>query len=224
MYYKYHYVYRLQFAKEKNRKISAMVHIYLTLIHIDMFKINNSDCSSLLRGVITVFDCILRVQKGDEEAFFTILKQFDKLLWKYSYKSNMEADDMHSELMLKLYLLLMNFDINKFEETDDPEKFIIGYILRSIRNAFINLNKKATHTKRYESVDTTKVNIPYEEDYHTTLEVNELLSILSDTEYEVIDLIFFYGLSATEVAKLKNVSPQAVNQLKLRSLRKMRGG
>ena len=90
--------------------------------------------------------------------------------------------------------------------------------------------------RRYEvSLDIEKIAIKVELEISLTqndslpnihgynaIDVNEALIFLSEEEQNLIDLLFFCGLSEREVARLKGVSQNAIHKQKQRILVKLR--
>lgn len=90
--------------------------------------------------------------------------------------------------------------------------------------------------RRYEvSLDIEKIAIKVELEISLTqndsspnihgyngIDVNEALIFLSEEEQNLIDLLFFCGLSERELARLKGVSQNAIHKQKQRILMKLR--
>lgn len=166
-----------------------------------------------------MIEYIEKIQGGDIELFKKILLKFDKLLWKYSYNSVLEPEDMHSELTLKLYIFSLKVDLEKFRSL--PEYYLISYFIKVIKNSYININKHASKNNCISSIDIDDY-MSIENNFDIPLEIDEMLSKLTKKESFVVRMIFFYGFSSTEIAKMNNVSPQAINQIKKRGLKKMK--
>ena len=98
------------------------------------------------------------------------------------------------------------------------------YIAVCLRNEWIRMSKAES-----------ALPIPVEEIYSSSEEVIKIdfmidfkidfsaaLMVLTAKEKEVISLHFFYGFSIREIAKHKKLSTVAVNETKLRALKKLR--
>lgn len=145
-----------------------------------------------------------------------LIEQFNPLLKKYSCKS--EFEDMLQDLTVFFIQLLDKIPLNELKE----DKYILSYISKSVKNKHINLInisiKKNSYLEYFDFIDIKK-NVNDEFDIIDTF---DLLSKLNKREFLIIHSLFFKEMSANEIAKSLNISRQAVNQIKLKSLNKLK--
>ena len=126
----------------------------------------------------------------------------------------------------------MKMLIDEYVKEPDLKQRLLELIETEERRERWELEKK----RRYEvSLDIEKIAIKVELEISLTqndslpnihgynaIDVNEALIFLSEEEQNLIDLLFFCGLSEREVARLKGVSQNAIHKQKQRILVKLR--
>ncbi|TCL55233.1 RNA polymerase sigma factor (sigma-70 family) [Kineothrix alysoides] len=170
-------------------------------------------------------DLIIRAQESDSEAMMELINKFKPLLQKYARK--LVYEDAYEDLVLYFIQLMHGLELEKLLSNEDGS--ITNYINVSVRNFYnkkipeiIRSKKEILHTNLSEeqlyyidtvSAKTDKIDFLYESGIH---------QILNESEYQIIYLIYVEGYTAVEIAKIINKSRQAVNQMKVRALIKLR--
>ena len=159
------------------------------------------------------------IRNGDQALLEALIVQFMPLFKKYSYY--LQDEDACSEYILTFIEIVLNANFDGFNDKDYNHQFL-AYVARAIRNKYVCLSKK-------KQTNENKV-IPLENAYNITLEESayddvaffEMVKILNRQQAEIIILIYYWGYSAAEVARMKKMSRQAVNQCKQRALKILR--
>nr|WP_279325026.1 sigma-70 family RNA polymerase sigma factor [Clostridium sp. 1001275B_160808_H3] len=146
-----------------------------------------------------------------------IIEIFEPLLSKYARL--LDGEDTKQDLIIHLIDILNKIPIDK---EDIPEnKYILGYIAKSIRNEYIKISKKNDKIRLNETELNLDIELQYE-DSELEFEMMDMFKILTKKEVFIMKLIYVYYLSVSEVANYMKISRQAVNQAKNRSLKKLR--
>lgn len=168
---------------------------------------------------------IIKAQGADNEAMLELINKFSPLLKKYARRLNYE--DAQNDLILYFIQLIHGMNLEKMLCKENGS--IINYISICIKNyhnkkiaEIVNLKKEIVHTSLSEEqlyyVDV-KLSGVDETDFLYELGSHQLLN---ESEFQVIYLIYSRGYTVVEVAKIINKSRQAVNQMKIRALKKLR--
>ncbi len=168
---------------------------------------------------------IIELQKGSKDAILQLIEKFDPLLKKYAYK--LRYDDAYNDLLLEFIQLLKNLRLNVLDNT--CEGTLVSYISTSIHSFYI---KKSIALKKLHKF------VPYSDLSDSELYYIEVVSAISDTYFEldftnfdylltelessVIKMIYLWGYSVLEIASIYGISRQAVNQTKIRALKKLK--
>lgn len=103
------------------------------------------------------------------------------------------------------------------------------YLARCIKNQYILLLKREIEKKREiyftEMSEAQEFRVKTQmavEDCYEGLIFIEIKAILNKKEWFIIEQIFIKGRTAAEIGNLMGVTRQAVNQIKIRSLRKIK--
>lgn len=146
------------------------------------------------------------------------LKKFDEIYMYYEKKlnyliKNFKIEEYDSELTLKLWHIINNDKILKFNS--DIE--IDNYIYISLKNYCITLYNKQKKEKAicYNSdmLDIELNKIYYYSDHSTTKYVfEELIHTLNSRQQEILSLKYKDGFSDIEIAKQLKISRQAVHK------------
>ena len=159
----------------------------------------------------------------DEEASLLLLEKFDRLLRKYARLLNTE--DGYEELRLFFFELLESLQQKTIRSDNDG--YIVNYISKAVRNHYIALSKKhhmhnvSTFSELSEEQQTYVEQLAATED-HTDISAYFSTNALSDRERMIMRMLFDEMRSVDEIAKILKVSRQAVNQSKIRALKKIR--
>lgn len=160
----------------------------------------------------------------DEQAYLVLLNRFEKLLRKYA--NILGYEDAYQDLQLFFLSLVLKMGTDLVLSEGDGA--IVAYIAASIKHHFYTLSRN--HQRRHEMLYSElsdeqlsaieKMCSAYDEP-----DISEYFPImckLSEKEKTVIREIFVEGYSVQNVADRNHISRQAVNQLKLRAIKKIR--
>lgn len=159
----------------------------------------------------------------DEEVSLLLLEKFDRLLRKYARLLNTE--DGYEELRLFFLELLEN--LHKKEICTYNDGYVVNYISKAVKNHYIALSKKrrvyaeSTFSELSEDQQTYIEQLAATED-QTDISAYFSENALSERERLIIRMLFEEVRSVDEIAKILKVSRQAVNQAKVRALKKIR--
>lgn len=170
-----------------------------------------------------IIQAIRRIQAKDNNYKDDILKlisQFDPLISKYARFLNYE--DNKQDLILAFIKML--YKIPTYDENIAQDKYIIGYINRTIINAYITLSQKRNRLLYHElpSTDLNDSGYSYETGIEDKLCLEKLLDFLTYREKEILVLKYIKGYSDIEISKLHKVSRQSVNKTKNRAINKIK--
>lgn len=169
-----------------------------------------------------IFELTKKIQvkeKDYEDAILTLVNQFKPLIRKYSYLLNYEDGQSELTLIFIETIYKVPIDNPKFKQ----DKFIISYINKSVRNNYINLSKNRNKLYYYESpINLDIIESSYETKVEDKILAQELLSLLTKREKEIIKLRYFEEYSNVEISEMFGISRQAVNKTKNRAITKMK--
>ena len=172
-----------------------------------------------------IFDRILAYQQGDEKAALELINKFKPLLKKYAYMLHQE--DSYEDLQCYLLDLLKEIRQNDLHTTDDGA--IISYIVTSVKNKYIAMLKEDLKFGCLDYIDDMlpSVSANFERkhshnDLHETLLKQDMKTLLTDNEYNILVALYFEQWSVSEMAQRLHKSRQAINQAKNHALDKLR--
>lgn len=169
-------------------------------------------------------DIIAKSQAGNGDATLELIQKFNPLLKKYAYKLHYE--DAYDDLLIDFIGFLNDMEIENIN--NKSEGGIVNYVCSSIHSSYI---KRLIRIKPFQKF------LLYSELSDAELDYVESISSISDTyvEYDaiynekltrsearILQLIYLYGYTATEIATYYGISRQAVNQMKKRALGKLK--
>lgn len=174
---------------------------------------------------MTIIAMIKAIKSGDQNAKLEIIKKFNPVLRKYAYYLSKEG--AYSDLVVDFLDLLRTMNLDKIVDTSDGS--MVKYIRRCINNCFNKRMAKLIKEKAeitFSELDDDEKNFVQSikadndgcDNFRLMLEDDFLLP----QDAELISLIYLYGYSVNEIARMKRVSRQAVNQRKRRVLEKLR--
>lgn len=106
---------------------------------------------------------------------------------------------------------------------------IVRYILVSIHSSYIKRliditkHKNLIHFSSFNESDLYYIETMLSTNHNTlNIELADINSVLSKQELLIINMIFKYGYSVSEIAAFCNISRQAVNQMKKKALNKIK--
>lgn len=170
-----------------------------------------------------IIPLIKRLQSGDSDATLPLIEKFNPLLKKYAYK--LSYDDAYNDLLLDFIELLHSIRLEQIR--NKTEGGLVTYIATSIRNSYIRKSKcrnignvvvfSSLSNKEMYYVDTALATI----DNFAQHELPELNRVLTKSELLVLEMIYLWGYSVSDIAYMRGVSRQAVNQTKKRAINKL---
>lgn len=166
---------------------------------------------------MNLYEQIEEIQKGNDEYLIDIVKLFENILNKYSRQLN--GEDTKQDLIIFMIVLLRKIPIdrNKFYN----EKQILSYISKSIKSEYIRLAKINSKKLLNEMAMDQSFDLSYDDNNLLKIETNEVMTLLTEKEKNVINLNYIKGFSISEMAELTNISRQATNQRKNSALKKL---
>lgn len=162
---------------------------------------------------------IIEAQNDHEEKLTVLIEDFTPLLKKYA--SRMNYEDAFADLRLEFIEIILGIDPKRFVSYKEAQ--MLSYIKISVRNAYIRLSKiKCEREKNSFLVEDIRDEIEKSQtDNYERIFLYDIKKYLSDSEFDVIYKHFFCGITIKDIALLKGVSRQAVNQIKNRAINKL---
>ncbi len=168
---------------------------------------------------------IYEAQKGDNSCMLVLIEKFRPLIHKYSRKLSYE--DAENDLICFFVEIIKKFPLYKFKE--ENEGGLVSYIIISLKNKYVFLLKEL----RKSNLIINFSNLSEEQlyaiecstaicDSFSDLFFIMLKDILSENEHNIIKLVYQYGYTSAEIAKKDNISRQAVNQIKIKAINKIK--
>ena len=159
-----------------------------------------------------LFNSVQAYQNGNKEEFNTAYKVFEKLIIRY--RNKLDYDDARQELDVFLAELLLKIPLGKFVPGDSFG--LKKYIAVAIRNKYIEYSKR-------HAVDSYCIEYCDEIDPGTTsfeerVLLSAVISALTQKQRLVIEYKYYRGFTDTEIARIINISPQAVGRTHSRAL------
>lgn len=140
-----------------------------------------------------------------------LINDFIPLIKKYFNKLN--SEDSTQDLILTFIESINKISLDKFDE----DKYILPYINKAIKNKYHRLYNEKIKNDRVINDDSILIYKGKNDD-----ELNVLIECLSYKEREIISLIYFKNISVVDIANKYKTSRQNINQIKLRSLKKLK--
>lgn len=162
---------------------------------------------------------IIEAQNDHEEKLTVLIENFTPLLKKYA--SRMNYEDAFADLRLEFIEIILGIDPKRFVSYKEVQ--MLSYIKISVRNAYIRLSKiKCEREKNSFLVEDIRDEIEKSQtDNYERIFLYDIKKYLSDSEFDVIYKHFFCGITINDIALLRGVSRQAVNQIKTRAINKL---
>ena len=162
---------------------------------------------------------IIEAQNDHEEKLTVLIENFTPLLKKYA--SRMNYEDAFADLRLEFIEIILGIDPKRFVSYKEAQ--MLSYIKISVRNAYIRLSKiKCEREKNSFLVEDIRDEIEKSQtDNYERIFLYDIKKYLSDSEFDVIYKHFFCGITINDIALLRGVSRQAVNQIKTRAINKL---
>ena len=167
-------------------------------------------------------ELVNKAQIGDENAMIELITRFDPLLKKYASKLNYE--DAYEDALLFFIELIKRLRLDTLKDG-----VIVTYINVSIVNYYNKKIKKIIGLKKEILISDLTQEQMYcvevktaKEDKRDILKELKVSYFLNENEYQVIRLIYIEGYTSAEIDRMANKSRQAVNQIKIRALKKIK--
>lgn len=163
-------------------------------------------------------------QLPNDEAYLTLLEKYSKLLHKYARL--LQYEDAYEDLRVFFLSLLYKIKTSPILEKSEGE--IVNYIAFSIKNQSIAISKARKAHKELCFSELSEEQMITIEEIASTVEMDSISDFfpadnsLSAPEKDILVKLFIDGYSVAEISKMYNISRQAVNQTKLRAIRKIR--
>lgn len=158
---------------------------------------------------------------GDREAFDTLYESHLTPVYRYVYvrvRNKEDAEDIVQDTFMKAYQAL-----ERYEVTGDN---FFPYLFTIARNLLINHGKKKksepTPHDVLDRADGGMSATASAEARETHEVIIDAMSVLSDTEREVISLRFLAERSYQDIAKMLDKNPDAIRQHVARAMKKMK--
>ncbi|SHH41981.1 sigma-70 family RNA polymerase sigma factor [Tepidibacter thalassicus] len=168
-----------------------------------------------------LYEIIAEAQNGNKESMMLIINKFNLLIKKYSKKLN--YDGAYSDLIINLIEIIKNIPIYE-NKNIKREECIIKYISSSLKYKYIKLSKKYKNIYVSEIELNEKITVSKNQT-ENTIEIkfllNEFLDKLSNRQRYILQKIYIYGYTESEIAKKLQISRQAVNKTKKKALKKL---
>ena len=164
-------------------------------------------------------------QNGNEPAILELIQQFSPLLKKYSHL--LQTEDALNDLTVDFIELIKRINLESLRSHSDG--VLVTYIRNTMHSKYIFYIRKEKIEKQvlhFESIDNCAQQIINPSISFTQLDEDLIFLIpdglLTENENYVIRMLYKYGYSAAEIARDYKISRQAVNQMKLRAIEKLR--
>ena len=164
-------------------------------------------------------------QENSEEDMLLLIEKFKPLMVKYARK--LDYEDAYDDIMLHFIKLIKSINLDKL--TDHTDKVIISYINKSITNFY---NKKIPQMVLRQK-EVVMSELTEEQQYYIEVKTAQadginildeygLRYLLTEAEKQLIYQIYVEGHSIAELARHQNRTRQAVNQQRIRAIRKIK--
>lgn len=163
-----------------------------------------------------LYDLVQNIKLNDKISMSDIIKKFNPLLSRWSFKVNKDSEDMYNELVICLIQTVQKMPDIK------SEKKIICYINTSIRNKFFQLSNQNKCYLRCElkevecSQDISMTNT--NELFLTNIILKEAIEKLTFMQKEIILLKYYQGLLDKTIAERLKISRQTVYRHRIKAL------
>lgn len=178
----------------------------------------------------SIYKNIVNAQ-NDSEQMYQLIKKFDPLIRKYSYR--LRYEDAYSDIVLLFIEKIQKVNLNTLKSTNDNS--MLKYIKKLVQNISYNLYYHSTHTSvipsfslsEFENSDLSGIKQKLDCYYSTTDEcpivtTDFLECNLTPYQANIIKYIFLKDYSIKQVSKIYGVSEEAITISKNRALKKLK--
>lgn len=164
---------------------------------------------------------VAEYQKGETEVLLKIISKFNPIINKYNRL--FLYDDISSELIIAIIEALKKLKLEKIKSSGQ----LVVYISTVIKNKYIDL-VHANQTPDFEVLTNNiiaSMSLTCEiKNLDSKLNVNDLIKSLTKEQKWVIEEMFLFEKTESKLAKNKNVTKQAINNMKKRAFKKLKQG
>lgn len=171
-----------------------------------------------------LLELIEKGKEGNDDAVITLINKFNPIIKKYTHM--LFYEDAYNDLILDFIQLIHNIKFECINNKSDGA--LVLYISKSIYNDYIkrsNILKKNNKTIYFFDLSISERNhIELKEsttDNYFASEI-DLTNNLTKKEETIIRLLYVKNYSVKEIASKLNITRQAVNQSKIRALKKLK--
>lgn len=172
-----------------------------------------------------ICNLLMKAQKGEQKAMMELIDRFQPLLRKYAKK--LGYDDAYEDCLLFFIELITTMNLRKINGWKDQS--VVSYIKVSV----INFYKRKIRKVIKEEQEIVFSELTKEQRYYIEArmakpdEINDFLELgidrfLSKEEWMILYLVYAKGYTIAEIARKEHKSRQTVNQLKQRTLNKLK--
>lgn len=163
-----------------------------------------------------IYNKLVLIKKGNNDELYLLIKKFEPIIKKLSRKLNYE--EAETDLVIFFIEFAKSINLEKFKIKNDG--IIVNYIKKSLYNKYTKILSKKILNNR-DSIEYMDNHILSQDD-KTNIFLYEYIKLnLNRTQSMVIYYKYIHDLSDIEISKKLNISRQAVNKAKNKSLYKL---
>lgn len=155
---------------------------------------------------------------GDKNTLVEIINEFKPAINKYKKESYYE--DLDSELTLFMMNILDK--ISKREDILKDDDYLRFYILKSLKNKYIEINKKSYNIYSSEIPSDNFLDYSGYELLESDIVFYDMIKKLNIYEKDIIIKKYIHNLNESDIARELNTSRQYINRVHKKALIKLR--
>lgn len=163
-------------------------------------------------------DLVKDYNNGDKNALVEIINQFKPAINKYKKESYYE--DLDSELTLFMINILGKISMREDILRDD--KHLRFYILKSLKNKHIEINKKSYTIYSSEIPSDKFLDYNGYELLESDIVFYDIIKDLSICEKHILTKKYIHNIKESDIARELNTSRQYINRVHKKALSKLR--
>lgn len=163
-------------------------------------------------------DLVLNYKSGDKNAINNLLKEFEPLVMKYS--RGLDIDDSKQEFIVVLIEVIDKM-VKTMSEKHMHKKFIVAYVVRSLRNKR-NMVIREKYNKSHKEIVLCD---NMDNDFYTydkEASEKELELSVSESQREVIKLKYLFKYNNKEVCDILKISNKQMKTKEMLALNHIR--
>lgn len=169
-----------------------------------------------------IYELVVESNKSNPYAMLKLINQFNPILKKYAFRLNYE--DAYNDLITEFIESIKKINFQKLYSREDGR--LVAYVTTIIRNCYIKISKRI----KKEKIEIIESNLSESQQNYMQKKLStydnyfmdDILNPLTSKGKIVIYLIYFKQYTVEEVADYLCITRQAVNQIKQRSLYKIK--